>query len=168
MASNHSPCVSAGLAVAAALLIACGCGEPPAPPEPPRAEEGPPPIAVPPPPRGLWVLCEGSQRVLENRHRLELLLEDARGLGVTDLFVQVYRGGRAWFDSSLADPAPYASTWRTDEDIARDAFSVLIERAHAQGLRVHAWVNVLSLSSNADAPILRDLGPAAAAVDQKE
>ena len=105
--------------------------------------------------------------MLENRHRLELLLEDARGLGVTDLFVQVYRGGRAWFDSSLADPAPYASTWRTDEDIARDAFSVLIERAHAQGLRVHAWVNVLSLSSNADAPILRDLGPAAAAVDQK-
>ena len=167
MASNHSPCVSAGLAVAAALLIACGAGEPPVAPDPPRAEEGPPPIAAPPPPRGLWVLCEGSQRVLENRPRLKLLLEDARGLGVTDLFVQVYRGGRAWFDSSLADPAPYASTWRTDEDIARDAFSVLIERAHAQGLRVHAWVNVLSLSSNADAPILRDLGPAAAAVDQK-
>jgi len=167
LASNHSPCVSAGLAVAAALLIACGAGEPPVAPDPPRAEEGPPPIAAPPPPRGLWVLCEGSQRVLENRPRLKLLLEDARGLGVTDLFVQVYRGGRAWFDSSLADPAPYASTWRTDEDIARDAFSVLIERAHAQGLRVHAWVNVLSLSSNADAPILRDLGPAAAAVDQK-
>jgi uncharacterized lipoprotein YddW (UPF0748 family) len=104
---------------------------------------------------------------LENRLRLELLLEDARRLGVTDLFVQVYRGGRAWFDSSLADPEPYASTWRAGEDIAGDAFSVLIERAHAQGLRIHAWVNVLSLSSNADAPILRDLGPAAAAVDQK-
>jgi uncharacterized lipoprotein YddW (UPF0748 family) len=44
---------------------------------------------------------------------------------------------------------------------------VLIERAHGEGLRVHAWVNVVSLSSNADAPILRDLGSAAAAVDQK-
>jgi uncharacterized lipoprotein YddW (UPF0748 family) len=105
--------------------------------------------------------------VLENRHRLEILLEDARGLGVTDLFVQVYRGGRAWFDSSLADPEPYASTWRAREGTAGDALSVLIERAHGQGLRVHAWVNVLSLASNADAPILRDLGPAAAAVDQK-
>jgi uncharacterized lipoprotein YddW (UPF0748 family) len=105
--------------------------------------------------------------VLENRHRLEILLEDARGLGVTDLFVQVYRGGRAWFDSSLADPAPYGSTWRAREGTASDAFSVLIERAHRQGLRVHAWVNVLSLASNADAPILRDLGSAAAAVDQK-
>jgi uncharacterized lipoprotein YddW (UPF0748 family) len=98
---------------------------------------------------------------------LELLLEDARALGVTDLFVQVYRGGRAWFDSSLADPGPYGSTWRVGEGAASDAFSALIERAHGQGLRVHAWVNVLSLSSNADAPILRDLGPAAAAVDQK-
>jgi uncharacterized lipoprotein YddW (UPF0748 family) len=105
--------------------------------------------------------------VLENRHRLEILLEDAQGLGVTDLFVQVYRGGRAWFDSSLADPVPYGSTWRAPEETASDAFSLLIERAHRQGLRVHAWVNVLSLASNADALILRDLGPAAAAVDQK-
>jgi len=96
-----------------------------------------------------------------------MLLEDARALGVTDLFVQVYRGGRAWFHSSLADPEPYGSTWRSGEGTAGDAFSALIERAHGQGLRVHAWVNVLSLSSNADAPILRDLGPAAAAVDQK-
>jgi len=105
--------------------------------------------------------------VLENRPRLEMLLEDARALGVTDLFVQVYRGGRAWFDSSLADPEPYGSTWLAGGDTASDAFSALIEAAHGQGLRVHAWVNVLSLSSNADAPILRDLGPAAVAVDQK-
>ena len=105
--------------------------------------------------------------MLENRQRLEILLEDARGLGVTDLFVQVYRGGRAWFDSSLADSRPYRSTWRASDRTGRDAFSLLIERAHGQGLRVHAWVNVLSLASNADARILRDLGPAAAAVDQK-
>jgi uncharacterized lipoprotein YddW (UPF0748 family) len=105
--------------------------------------------------------------VLENRQRLEILLEDARALGVTDLFVQVYRGGRAWFDSSLADPTPYAATWRAAGRPAGDALSVLIERAHAQGLRVHGWVNVLSLAANADAPILRDLGPSAAAVDQK-
>jgi uncharacterized lipoprotein YddW (UPF0748 family) len=105
--------------------------------------------------------------VLENPERLEPLLEDARALGATDLFVQVYRAGRAWFDSSLADPAPYRATWRLPEEAASDAFSVLIERGHDQGLRIHAWVNVLSLASNADAPILRDLGPAIAAVDQK-
>lgn len=116
------------------------------------------------PPRGLWVLCEGSQRVLEHPERVETLLADARALGVTDLFVQVYRGGRAWFDSSLADRAPYESTYRRE---GRDALQDLIARAHEAGFRVHAWVNVLSLAGNSDAPLLRELGREAALVDQK-
>jgi uncharacterized lipoprotein YddW (UPF0748 family) len=113
------------------------------------------------------VLCEGSQRVLENPERLEALLDDARQLAVTDLFVQVYRGGRAWFDSSLADSEPYGSTWRISDGRTGDALSTLIQRGHEQGLRVHAWVNVLSLASNPVAPLLQDLGPGVAAVDQK-
>jgi uncharacterized lipoprotein YddW (UPF0748 family) len=166
----------------AALLAACGAldGErrvalplppeqpaalplPPVPPAPPPAEavEEPAPAAAR---RGLWVLAEGSQRVLEHPDRLPVLLDDARALGVTDLFVQVYRGGRAWYASRHADTAPYARTWRRD---GRDALSVLLDEAHARGLRVHAWVNVLSLATHAGAPILRDLGPGAAAVDQK-
>ncbi|MBW2242982.1 MAG: family 10 glycosylhydrolase [Deltaproteobacteria bacterium] len=114
-------------------------------------------------PRGLWVLCEGSQRVLEHPERIDRLLADARAMGVSDLFVQVYRGGRAWFASSLADPAPYAATFREGE---RDALQVLIARAHEAGLRVHAWVNVLSMAGHAEGPLLRDLGRRAVAVDQ--
>ncbi|MCP3984724.1 MAG: family 10 glycosylhydrolase [bacterium] len=113
--------------------------------------------------RGLWVLCEGSQRVLEHPERVDRLLADAHAMGVTDLFVQVYRGGRAWFDSTLADPAPHAATFREGE---RDALEVLIARAHEAGLRVHAWVNVLSLAGYADGPLVRDLGREAVAVDQ--
>jgi uncharacterized lipoprotein YddW (UPF0748 family) len=126
------------------------------------------------PRRGLWVLCEGSQRVLERADRLPALLEDAKALGVTDLFVQVYRGGRAWFDSSLADSAPWQTTWREPsvsdgpgaDAAGADALATLVERAHAAGFRVHAWVNVLSLSTNASAPLLRDLGAGAVQVDQ--
>jgi uncharacterized lipoprotein YddW (UPF0748 family) len=112
------------------------------------------------------VLAEGSQRVLEHRERLEWLLADARALGATDLFVQVYRGGRAWFDSSLADATPWSATWRESGEEGADALTVLIERAHADGLRVHAWVNVLSLASNPTAPIVRELGAGAVLVDQ--
>ena len=133
----------------------------------PAAASPPPPVAAGPPRRrALWVLAEGSQRVLEHRERLDLLLADARALGATDLFVQVYRGGRAWFDSSLADPTPWQASWRDPTPGGADALSVLIARAHAQGLRVHAWVNVLSLASNPTAPILRDLGAGAVLVDQ--
>jgi uncharacterized lipoprotein YddW (UPF0748 family) len=110
------------------------------------------------------VLAEGSQRVLEHPDRIPSLIETARGVGATDLFVQVYRGGRAWFETSLADSTPF----RTARDAAGvDPLAVLLRDAHAAGLRVHAWVNVLSLSQNRDAPLLRDLGRDAVLVDQR-
>jgi uncharacterized lipoprotein YddW (UPF0748 family) len=112
----------------------------------------------------MWVLCQGSQQVLEHPDRMTALLERAPALGVTDLFVQVYRGGRAWFDSSLADASPYQ---QMVEGAGSDPLAELIRRAHEQGLRVHAWVNVLSLSHNGDAPIVRALGRSAVLVDRK-
>jgi uncharacterized lipoprotein YddW (UPF0748 family) len=124
----------------------------------------PTPQPAPPPRRGLWVLCEGAQRVLEHPERIEWLLADAEALGVSDLFVQVYRGGRAWYRSTLADATPWTKTLRPD---GSDALGALIAQAHARGLRVHAWVNVLSLSANREAPILAALGRDAVIVDQK-
>ncbi len=115
-------------------------------------------------PRGLWVLCEGSQRVLEHPEKIPELLSDAQALGVSDLFVQVYRGGKAWFNSSRADVRPYQSILLEHD---QDTFAELIRQAHEQGFRVHAWVNVLSLAGNRNAPILTDLGAAAVAVDRK-
>jgi uncharacterized lipoprotein YddW (UPF0748 family) len=117
-----------------------------------------------PPRRGLWVLCEGSQRILEHPDRFPELIEDARRLGATDLFVQVYRGGRAWFDSSLADASPHRAIV---ESTGRDTLAELIPLAQAAGLRVHAWVNVLSLAGNTDSRLVRDLGRDVVAVDRQ-
>jgi uncharacterized lipoprotein YddW (UPF0748 family) len=114
--------------------------------------------------RGLWVLCEGSRRTLESRERISQLIAHSDQLGVTDLFVQVYRGGRAWYDSDLADPAPFDEIVR---NTGRDPLADLIQQAHEAGIRVHAWVNVLSLSRNRGAPILAQLGPGAVHVDRK-
>ncbi len=157
------PAVARATAGIAAALAHAACG---------RESEAPAPAAQPEPraatpelrrPRGLWVLCEGSQRVLEHPERIPALLDDARALGATDLFVQVYRGGRAWFDSSLADPLPYL---QLRERTGRDTLADLLAAAHGAGLRVHAWVNALSLANQRDAPILRDLGRDAVLVDQ--
>jgi uncharacterized lipoprotein YddW (UPF0748 family) len=112
----------------------------------------------------LWVLAEGSQRVLENPDRVATLLADARALGATDLFVQVHRGGRAWFDSRWADSTPFHAARRNNQ--GRDPLAALIARARAEGLRVHAWFNVLNLASNARAPLLLALGRDAVHVDQ--
>jgi len=141
-------------------LAALACGDS----EPPKAADLPPPAEAPAPQlRGLWVLCEGSQRVLEHPERIPVLIADAHRMGVSDLFVQVYRGGRAWFDSSHADAAPYRAL---REATGGDTLAKLITQAHENDLRVHAWVNVLSLAANRDAPILADLGPGAVLVDR--
>jgi uncharacterized lipoprotein YddW (UPF0748 family) len=108
-------------------------------------------------------LCEGSQRVLEHPERIDELIEYASAIDATDLFVQVYRGGRAWFDSKLADPKPY---WQSTEAAGEDVLARLIAAAHAEGLRVHAWVNVLNLARNRQAPLVQELGRDAVLVDQ--
>jgi uncharacterized lipoprotein YddW (UPF0748 family) len=114
--------------------------------------------------RGLWVLCQGSQRVLDDASRIPRLIEDARALGTTDLFVQVYRGGRAWFDSTLADPAPWQAAVAASGGV--DPLHELIVQAHAAGMKVHAWVNVLNLADNKQAPLIEALGRQAVLVDQ--
>ncbi len=115
-------------------------------------------------PRGLWVLAEGSERVLDDPAKVPALVDHAVALGATDLFVQVYRGGRAWYDATLADPTPFKAV---HDATGVDPLADLLERAHAAGLKVHAWVNVLSLSQNRDAPIIDELGRQSILVDRR-
>jgi len=156
-------------------LFGLACSGAPEPPASGNAEAagaqppaGPAPVEAPARPafrpRALWILCEGSQRVLEDADRVASLVERAVALGASDLFVQVYRNDRAWYDATLPDAGPYhALVEKTGGDRLRD----LIERAHAAGMRVHAWVNVLSLHHNREAPLLRALGPEAVHVDRR-
>jgi len=154
-------------ALALVLGLAAACSTPAPSSEPERAE----PLAPAPGAEGagarlaLWVLCEGSQRVLEHPEKIPALLDDALALGASDLFVQVHRGGRAWFESSLADASPYARMRAAAG--GGDPLRQLVAAAHARGLRVHAWVNVLSLASNRSAPALAALGPEAVQVDRR-
>jgi len=109
------------------------------------------------------VLAEGHVRTLDVPERIPPLMERAAALGATDLFVQVHRGGRAWYDSSHADATPYRAV---HEATGVDALAQLLALAHEAGLRVHAWVNVLALARNRDAPILERLGEEAVLQDR--
>jgi uncharacterized lipoprotein YddW (UPF0748 family) len=144
------------------LALACSGDVPPAPSEPEPAE--PVAEAPAPRPRALWVLAEGSQRVLENPERIDELFRVAQQLQVSDLFVQVYRAGRAWYDSDRADATPFRAV---RERTGSDPLATLLARAEGEGLRVHAWVNVLALAKNREAPIVAALGEQAIHVDRR-
>jgi len=75
-------------------------------------------------------------------------------LDATDLFVQVYRGGRAFYES-----ADFVEQKERPAAQGSDVLRALLDRAHDRGIRIHAWVNVLSLSTRREARMILDLGP---------
>ncbi len=107
------------------------------------------------PPRiGLWIECEGKHRTLDDSARIRSAVDDAALLGATDLFVQVFRNGKAWFHTPLADDTPH----RRAREAGFDPLRTALERAHARGMRVHAWVNLLRIDKGAHTPLVHALG----------
>ena len=137
------------LLLALCVLSGCAPSDRSAPPAPVRS--------------ALWVLAEGSHRTLDEPARIAGLIEAASRLGVTDLFVQVYRRGRSWFPSPTADDAPYRALLTADGPAP---LTSLVAQAHARDIRVHAWFNALSLADNREAPLLERVGREAVLVDR--
>ncbi len=153
------------------LALACGGESPPADPAAPSPVESEPgsspapAAALPEAPRlGLWVLAEGTRRPLERSDGVADVLAQARRLGATDLFVQLYRGGRSWYPSPHADAGPFD---RIAAQGGAERLRGLVDGAHAQGIRVHAWFNALAVHSNRDAPLVRRVGRAGVLVDRR-
>ncbi len=113
---------------------------------------------------GLWVEAEGPNRILEARSHLEAMLQAAAEMGVQDLFLQVYRGNRAWYASSFADEAPFRTTLTRG---GYDPLAFVLARAHAKGIKVHAWMNLFNLGRNLEAPILKRVGQGAVLTDSR-
>src|SRR4029079_6535826 len=71
------------------------------------------------------------------------LVDSASASGFNTLLVQVRGRGDAYFANSIA---PRAAAL-TGQPVDFDPLDVVLRRAHAQGLRVHAWVDVNLISS---------------------
>ncbi len=107
---------------------------------------------------GLWVQAEGQNHTLDNLHKIDQLLRLSRTAGVTDLYVQVYRGGKAWYPTRLADDSP-------SRRAGTDPLAYLLRQAKParpekdeRKIRVHAWINTFALSRNRKAPLIADFG----------
>ena len=103
----------------------------------------------------LWVECEGTNRTLDSLGHVQGLLADAKAWGIDTLFVQVYRGDKAWFDCRACDASPLAEFQRRE---GKDMLHYLLDQAHRQGIGVFAWVNCFRLSKDPNGPLIRKLG----------
>ncbi len=85
--------------------------------------------------RGLWVV----RTALVSPQAVDRVVDEAREAGFNALFVQVRGRGDAFYDSHLVSRS--SLLWQQPDDF--DPLARLLERAHAAGLTVHAWLNVL-------------------------
>jgi uncharacterized lipoprotein YddW (UPF0748 family) len=106
--------------------------------------------------RGLFVSLIQNPPTLSSREEILKLVGFAKKAGIRVLFVQIYRANQAWFPSKVGDSAPYEAARKT---LGEDPFALLIREAHGVGIEVHAWLNMLSLSANENAPLLKKYGP---------
>ncbi len=105
---------------------------------------------------GLWVPAEGASRPLLTAEKTAELASRAEAAEVSDLFVQVFRGGRAWWPSE---------TFERGYEGDRDPLKDLLEQARSKGIRVHAWINVYNLSTSPSPKALERLGDKALTAD---
>ncbi len=106
--------------------------------------------------RGLFVSVIQDPPVLSSRQEISKLIDSAKELQIDTLFVQIYRANKAWFRSKVGDSASYQAAM---QEVGEDPFTLLIQEAHKNGIEVHAWLNLLSLSDNPNAKILKKYGP---------
>lgn len=121
------------------------------------------PAVDPPEIRGLWV--DAFHAGIRSPQEVGALVASALEANINTLFVQVRRRGDALYlkgiEPPLDDPA-YDPTF--------DALAAIIDRAHAAGLEVHAWVNAMPTWRDAVPPgdarhVFNRHGPAAPGAD---
>lgn len=112
--------------------------------------------------RGIWAECEGVNSTLSSRAKIEEMVSRLGKGGFNTVFVQVYRGSKAWYRSGIADDAPYRQFCAQEKT---SPLKAAIELAHKKGIEVHAWVNMFRVWGDADAKMIRELGRAAVTRD---
>ena len=98
--------------------------------------------------RGVWV----TRAAIASPAAIDTLVARAAAAGINAVFVQVRGRGDAYYQSDL-EPR---GTLIAGQPAAFDPLARVIERAHDQGIAVHAWVNVNLVSDTGSLPSARD------------
>ena len=105
--------------------------------------------------RGLFVSLVQDPPTLSSHSHILKLVDFAKTAHINILFVQIYRANQAWFPSKTTDDKPYQIYLKT---FSEDPLGLLIQEAHRSGIKVHAWLNLLSLSNNKEASFIKKYG----------
>jgi uncharacterized lipoprotein YddW (UPF0748 family) len=105
--------------------------------------------------RGVFITVLQEPQALSSRLEIDRLVEFSVATRMDDIYIQVYRANQSWFASTVSDDSPFKTF---SASIGEDPLALLIKQAHAKHIKVHAWLNLLSLSKNTKSPILKKFG----------
>jgi uncharacterized lipoprotein YddW (UPF0748 family) len=86
--------------------------------------------------RGTWITNVASD-VLRSRENIKKAVLQSKAAGLTDLFVVVWNKGVTMYPSKVLNS--YIQQKQDTNYLGRDPLQEIIEEAHKEGLRVHAW-----------------------------
>lgn len=98
--------------------------------------------------KALWVV----RYSLLSRESIDKLIDISARAGFNTLFVQVCGRGDAYFPSNVYPPA---ENYRDAGLNGFDPLAYILDRAHAEDIQVHAWINTLLVWSAAEKPVDR-------------
>ncbi len=112
---------------------------------------------------GIWITVFSPERILYSTENIDRLIENCEKSGVNDIFLQIYRADKAYYDSGVTDRTSFDAML---SEANTDPIKYLLDKARAKGLKVHAWMNILSLARNEDANIIKKFGHKVITKDQ--
>lgn len=115
------------------------------------------------PPVGAWVTVFTSGEVFYSKANADKMIKTCKEAGIDHIYLQIYRAGKAYYDSSLTDRSEYE---KMAARTGADPIKYILFQAKNNNLKVHAWINILSLAQNEKAPILQKYGQKILSVDQ--
>lgn len=95
--------------------------------------------------RAFWI--DSSNPGFHNRAQVDELINNVLRAGANTIIPQMRRHGDSWYNNSLEPRAAQASLAPADQF---DPLAYLIERAHAHGIKVHAWFVVSVVCRRSD------------------
>jgi len=115
------------------------------------------------PPVGVWVTVFSQEKVFSSIENADRMIQTCKRSGIQQIYLQVYRADKAYYDSEIADRTSYEKILKS---AGRDPIKYILSRAKENGIEVYAWMNMLSIAHNKNAGILKKLTDSALTRDK--
>ncbi|KJJ83982.1 secreted protein containing DUF187 [Candidatus Omnitrophus magneticus] len=113
---------------------------------------------------GTWVTVFSKEEILYNLKNADKLIKNCKALGINHIYLQIYRADTAYYNSTVLPNDAYSKMLTATG--GSDPIEHIISQAHANGIKVYAWLNILSISQNAQGNIIKKYGQSVLTLDR--